>query len=87
MLKRKKSKKLVTRGSFNIKSTRKKKVILKVGDKVELSGNTAKAMNIKQGVIKNIIPKGGNITQRIFKVKPSNSKFTTPFLRSNLKKK
>lgn len=57
----------------------------KIGDRVRLSGNTSKVMNFKKGIVRKI--GHTNNKQRIYYVSKPNSKFTTPFLTRNIRKK
>lgn len=55
-----------------------------VGDKVALTGNTAKAMDFRKGIIRKIGKT--NNGKRIYYVSRLDSTFTTPFLTNNIKK-
>lgn len=59
--------------------------VKKVGDRVILTGNTAKAMNFYEGIIKDI----GKTDEgkRIYYVRREGNPFATPFLGSNVKLK
>lgn len=56
--------------------------ILEIGDKVRLKGNTANAMQFKEGIVRRT--GRTNSGQKIYYVSRFNSKFTTPFMRSNI---
>ena len=59
--------------------------MITIGQRVKLKGRTATAMNFKEGIVRRIVKKGGNIRQNIYYISRVNGKFTTPFLRGNIK--